>query len=170
MPSAELSCPITSSARPYIGDESMTRPPSFTNIDKTSSSCLRTSALRATSNALHVPRPITGSFSPEEGMLRVSIVDDSPFACPRAASVCNIRPAVVVPIIFAASRRVTTSTVGRFHETPMNLAQMPYNGYMPLWIAVVLSRYPPRLRWRREQHQVLYLQTKHQHRDRKSVV
>src|SRR5205823_12874775 len=44
-----------------------------------SSNCLRMSALRSTSKALHVPRPITGSFSPEEGMVRVSIADDSVF-------------------------------------------------------------------------------------------
>src|SRR5437763_4922950 len=113
MASAEVSWPIASSARPYIGDESITRPPSFTNIDRTSSSCRQTSEVRSTSNALHVPSPITGSFSPEEGMVRVNIADDSAFACPRDASVGNIRPAVAVPIIFAASRRVTIPTVGR---------------------------------------------------------
>jgi hypothetical protein len=42
--------------------------------------------------------------------VRVSIADDSPFACPRDASVGNIRPAVAVPIIFAASRRVIRFT------------------------------------------------------------
>src|SRR5262249_42259827 len=134
IPSADVRSPITSSARSYIGEESIIRPPSFTNCDRTSSNCLRISALRSTSNAFHVPRPITGRLSPEQGMLRVSIADDLPFACPRDASVGNIRPAVATLIIFAASRRVTIRTVGRVIRSrqlarlsgfPSNIAQLP---------------------------------------------
>jgi hypothetical protein len=40
-------------------------------------------------------------------MVRVNIPDDSPVAWPPDASVGNIKPAVAVPIILAASRRVT---------------------------------------------------------------
>ena len=94
-------------------------------------------------------------------MVRVNIADDSAFACPRDASVGNIRPAVAVPITFAASRRVTIPTVGRWirlrqlaHGAGLSsmslssrwlhsvkrqwhLAQLPYRRYMPVWIAVV---------------------------------
>jgi hypothetical protein len=107
-------------------------------------------------------------------MVRVSIADDSLFAWPRDASVGNIKPAVAVPIIFAASRRVTTPTVGRLIRSRQlaypsgfpsmslssrwlhsakrqwHLAQMPYRGYMPLWIAVSLSKYPLRVPLSRE--------------------
>jgi hypothetical protein len=39
-------------------------------------------------------------------MVRIRIVDDSPFPCARDASIGNIKLVVAVPIIFAASRRV----------------------------------------------------------------
>src|SRR6201997_2171310 len=129
IPSADVSSPITSSARPYMGEESITRPPSFSKTDRTNSSRLRISAVRSTSNALHVPRPITGSFSPEEGMVRVSIADNSICAF---ALIGKAKAAAVPPITFAASRRVTISTVGRLirsrqlaHRSglPVNVAQ-----------------------------------------------
>src|SRR5262249_4354717 len=92
--------------RPYIGDVSITRPPSFTKSDRTSPSCLRLSAVRSTSNACQVPRPITGSFSPDEGIARVSTVDDSVFASTRDARTGNNNPAAPAPIRQVASRRV----------------------------------------------------------------
>src|SRR5262252_4980420 len=131
MPRADVRSPITSSARPYIGDESIVRPPSFTNSDKTSSSCLRISALRSTSNALHVPRPITGSFSPEEGMMRVRIADVSPFAWRMSGKSIM---AAVPPITFPASRRVMTLYCRAFDSLaptrsafglPVHVAQLP---------------------------------------------
>src|SRR5262249_19355944 len=106
MPSAAVTSPITSSARPYIGDVSITRPPSFTKSDRTSPSCLRLSAVGSTSNACQVPKPITGSFSPDEGIARVSIVDDSVFACTRDAGSVKHTPAALAPIRRVASRRV----------------------------------------------------------------
>ena len=39
-------------------------------------------------------------------MVRINIVDDLPFLCARDASIGNIKLAVALPIIFAASRRV----------------------------------------------------------------
>jgi hypothetical protein len=89
-------------------------------------------------------------------MLRVSIADDSPFAL-----IGKIRAAVVPPITFATSRRVTNATLGRLIRSRQlahpsgfpsmsrssrwlhsvkrqwHLAQMLYRRYMPLWIAVV---------------------------------
>jgi hypothetical protein len=65
--------PTTDSELPYIGDESITFPPRFTNSRNTSSSGARSEAERPTSNVCQVPRPMTGRSSPEEGMRRVSM-------------------------------------------------------------------------------------------------
>src|SRR5262249_18530387 len=99
------SSPITPSARPYIGEESITLLPCFTKSDSTSPSCVLFSGVRLTSNTLHVPSPMTGSFSPEEGVERVSILD-SLFICPGEVLTGRSNLAVVPPINFAASRRV----------------------------------------------------------------
>ncbi len=107
IPSVSARSPITCSARPYIGDESITRPPSFTKSDKTSSSSFRLSGARSTSNVRHVPNPITGSFSPDEGIARINILDDS-FAA-RAAPLGRNNPAALAAIKRAASRRVIGS-------------------------------------------------------------
>src|SRR6266536_128560 len=63
IPSVAVRSPITSSAWPYMGDESITRPPSLTKSERTSSSCRRVSDVRSTSKVCHVPRPITGKPS-----------------------------------------------------------------------------------------------------------
>src|SRR6266700_7883288 len=89
-----------------MGDESITRPPSFTKSERTSSSCRRISDVRSTSNVCHVPRPITGSFSPDEGIARVNIVDDSVAAHIRDAPDGRTKPAAPAVINRAASRRV----------------------------------------------------------------
>src|SRR5687768_8867539 len=62
--------PRTCSARPYMGEESTTRPPSLAKSASTSSSGCRSAAPGPTSNTCHVPRPTTGSFSPDDGMAR----------------------------------------------------------------------------------------------------
>ena len=49
---------------------------------------------------------MTGSFSPVEGIARVSIVDDSAFACARNARTGKHNPAALTPIKRVASRRV----------------------------------------------------------------
>jgi hypothetical protein len=64
------------------------------------------SDVRSTSNACQVPKPITGSFSPDEGIARVSIADDSAFACARDARTGKHNPAALTPIKRVASRRV----------------------------------------------------------------
>src|ERR1044071_6995393 len=134
MPTAVVNSPITSSACPYIGDVSITRPPSFTKSERTSPSCLRLSPVRSTSNACQVPRPITGSFSPVEGIARVSIASDSAVACPRNASTGKSKPPAVAPISRAASRLVIICILGRLIRsrqlahpfgTPLYLAQLP---------------------------------------------
>src|SRR5207244_1407530 len=87
------SSPTTPSARPYIGEESTTRPPCLTNRESTSASCVLFAGVRSTSNTLHVPRPITGNFSPDDGIERISIADDSACDCPRDALTGQSNPA-----------------------------------------------------------------------------
>src|SRR6185295_4732088 len=59
-PSFTASSPATASERPYIGDESSTRPPSATKSESTSSSRFRSLSAEPTSNVCHVPMPMTG--------------------------------------------------------------------------------------------------------------
>ena len=66
----------------------------------------RISASSSTSNAFHVPRPTTGNFSPEEGMVHVSILNNSPFTWPRDAETGKHNPAALAPIKQVAWRRV----------------------------------------------------------------
>src|SRR4051812_43834396 len=63
-----FSSPTVSSARPYIGDVSITRPPPAAKRSTTGTSFAR--AAPATSNVCHVPRPMTGRSSPELGIGR----------------------------------------------------------------------------------------------------
>src|SRR5882724_4691982 len=65
--------PTTVSAVPYIGDESITRPPSSTKRRRTSASGARSAAAVPTSNVCQVPSPTVGTFSPLEGMARSRI-------------------------------------------------------------------------------------------------
>jgi hypothetical protein len=50
--------------------------------------------------------PITGNFSPEEGMVRVSIADDSPFAWARDPRTPKDNPTALALIKRLAWRRV----------------------------------------------------------------
>jgi len=61
------------------------------------------SDVRSTIERLPVPKPITGSFSPDEGIARVSIADDSAFACARDARTGKHNPAALTPIKRVAS-------------------------------------------------------------------
>src|SRR5439155_24668589 len=67
---------------------------------------LRLSDVRSTSNVRHVPRPMTGSFSPDEGIGRTIIVDDSVADCACDARIGTSNPAAPTPINRVASRRV----------------------------------------------------------------
>ena len=121
IPSAAVRSPITCSARPYIGDVSITRPPSFTNKASTSSNCRRLSDARSTSNVRHVPNPIADSFSSDEGIARINIADDSFAACARAAPLGRSKPPAPAVINRAASRRVRFSLIGRLLNKRINL-------------------------------------------------
>ena len=99
--------PITSSARPYMGDESITCPPSFTKSENTSSSGLRSTSDDPTSKTCQVPRPSTGIFSPDEGIGRISIANlDSLFSCARDAFTGKSKLVAVAANKRATSRRV----------------------------------------------------------------
>ncbi len=94
--------PITLSARPYIGELSITLPPSWTKRARTSLSGCRSLGEAPTSNTCQVPRPTAGIFSPVAGMARDSIVVSS-----AARSGIEQRAAAAAPpITRAASRRV----------------------------------------------------------------
>jgi len=116
--------PMTCSARPYIGDESTTRPPSFTNVRRTSAK--GADCAGSTSNVCHVPSPITGSFSPEEGIGRMIGLSEG--CCAFAIVREKHNAAAVPPSKRAASRRVrppssgsTNEIVGGFGETQLQL-------------------------------------------------
>src|SRR5438552_6526355 len=95
---------MTCSARPYIGDESITRPPSFTKARRTSAS--GPDCAGSTSNVCHVPSPITGNFSLDEGIGRASIPTDSFADAAHAAPAGRSNTTPAEPINLAASRRV----------------------------------------------------------------
>jgi hypothetical protein len=65
-----------------MGEESTTRPPSLTKCSSTGASA--DDSAGSTSKVCQVPNPITGSFSPDEGMGRINILNASPPDCERA--------------------------------------------------------------------------------------
>jgi len=69
-PSSAASWPVADSEEPYIGELSMTRPPSPTKVLRVSRACAVSAALPATSNTCQVPRPTAAIFSPVFGMER----------------------------------------------------------------------------------------------------
>ena len=109
--------PMTCSARPYMGEESMTRPPSFTKALRTSAS--GADCARSTSKVCHVPNPMTGSFSPDEGIERISIVADSFLLCAPTAPIGQRQLAAIPPIKRAASRRVISRVMLSKVETSL---------------------------------------------------
>ena len=72
-PRSASTSPTISSARPYIGDESTTRPPAARNCRITSTCAVRFPG--STSNACHVPSPTVGMASLVLGIGRVFIVE-----------------------------------------------------------------------------------------------
>src|SRR5437762_1727068 len=97
--------PITPSARPYIGEESISFPPCFTKSDSTSPSGFSWDEPGPTSNVVALPSPITGSFSPDDGIER-KILEDSLAAQMGDVPIRSKTPAAVPPINRVTSRRV----------------------------------------------------------------
>src|SRR2546422_5978708 len=97
IPSSAPRSPTTPSAAPYIGDESITRPPSSKKRCRTSLSGSRGAADALTSKVRHVPRPTAGIVSPPCGMGRRRIV--------AAASVPRGRAPAAAAIRRSAARR-----------------------------------------------------------------
>ncbi len=58
-----------------MGDESISRPPSRKNARITAAHSSRSSVSSPTLKVIQLPRPTTGSRSPEEGMGRVMRLD-----------------------------------------------------------------------------------------------
>src|SRR5262249_26372732 len=73
MPISASRSPVTASARPYIGDVSMMRPPSSSSRCSTPRNGRLSVSPEPTSKARQVPSPITGIASPDDGIGRVII-------------------------------------------------------------------------------------------------
>src|SRR2546430_15723812 len=69
-PSAAASSPVTDSEEPYIGELSITRPPSSTKTFRASRACAFSFSSEPTSNTCQVPSPTAGIVSPVFGMER----------------------------------------------------------------------------------------------------
>ena len=67
---------MTSCDDPYIGDESMTRPPAAKKLRMTSAQLSRATRSLPTLNVIQLPSPMTGSASPLEGIGLVSSEPD----------------------------------------------------------------------------------------------
>jgi len=65
--------PATCSELPYIGELSTTLPPAANSAASTSARCGSCAGSLPTSKPRQVPRPMTGSGAPVEGMGRVCI-------------------------------------------------------------------------------------------------
>ena len=64
---------MTSCDEPYIGDESIIRPPASTKLRMTSAQASRATGSSPTLKVIQLPRPTTGSASPVDGIGRVRI-------------------------------------------------------------------------------------------------
>src|SRR5262245_4272404 len=74
---------MTSCEEPYIGDESIIRPPASTQLRITSAQASRATGSSPTLKVIQLPRPMTGSDSPLDGIGRVMI--EVPWECAGAA-------------------------------------------------------------------------------------
>src|ERR1700720_89489 len=72
-PGSATRSPVTASARPYIGEVSIIRPPASTSCRSTALSGARAPSSAPTSKTCEVPSPMTGIASPEDGIGRVII-------------------------------------------------------------------------------------------------
>src|SRR5262245_15854080 len=99
-PRSAVRSPTTDSAVPYIGDESITRPPRATKRSSTLLRGARSAAESPTSKVRHVPRPTAGIASPLRGMRRSSRRACAP------ARVGAAGPAAAAAISASAVRRV----------------------------------------------------------------
>jgi len=66
--------PITGCDEPYIGEESIIRPPAAKNARITSAQASRATGSLPTLKVIHVPSPTTGIASPVEGIGRARTV------------------------------------------------------------------------------------------------
>ena len=70
--------PMVGCDEPYIGDESIIRPPAAKKARTTSTQASRAAASLPTLKVIQLPRPTTGSASPLEGMRRIIGVAATP--------------------------------------------------------------------------------------------
>src|SRR5215471_12202950 len=67
---------MVSCDEPYIGDESIIRPPASTKLRMTAAHASRAAGSSPTLNVIQLPRPTAGIASPVEGIGRVRIARD----------------------------------------------------------------------------------------------
>src|SRR5215468_10937018 len=95
---------MTSWDEPYIGEESIRRPPSWKNARMTSAHESRAAASSPTLKVIQLPRPTSGSLSPVEGTGRVSSGGRAAAGSGRAAR-CEGRRTEVAPAAATDARR-----------------------------------------------------------------
>src|SRR6476620_7740312 len=97
---------MTSWDEPYIGDESMSRPPPWKNARITSAQESRPAGSSPTLNVIQLPSPTSGSRSPVDGIGRVRIAPLSPAGD-------RERRADAAPVAARDESRVRRVSVGR---------------------------------------------------------
>src|SRR5215204_4782989 len=93
---------------PYIGDESIRRPPAAKNARMTAAHSSLSSRSSPTLNVIQLPSPTTGSRSPEDGMGRVS---GSTCASARRGRSSEEAAAAVTPLNMARRLRVVFASI-----------------------------------------------------------
>jgi hypothetical protein len=101
-PSSATKSPVTASARLYIGDESIMRPPASTSASTTLRNCGRAGSPAPTLNTYQGPIPTTGIASPLAGIARAIIVSAAIALLPPPSA--DTAAAVQAPIMTSRRR------------------------------------------------------------------
>src|SRR6266498_2108635 len=103
---------MTACDEPYIGEESIRRPPSRKKAPMTAAHSSRSSGSSPTLNVTQLPRPITGTFSPLDGIGLVTGV-----ARASAESGRSMTAAALAATTWIAARRLRgTGSMTRFEK------------------------------------------------------
>src|SRR5215213_4310887 len=95
-PASATRSPVAASARPYIGEVSIMRPPASASTRSTAASFSRAGSPGPISNTCQVPSPITGIASPLDGIGRVIIVPaPAAISPPLLSKIAPAAPAIV---------------------------------------------------------------------------
>src|SRR5262245_24362649 len=114
---------MTSCEDPYIGDESMSRPPSAKKTLMTSAQTSLAAGSLPTLNVIELPRPTSGRASPLEGMARVRIGPGPGRAARRVGRRAATKP--VAPVAASEPRNARRESVGLRIGTSLSLPRTP---------------------------------------------